>query len=74
MNHYISDSYLIAEEMCMPEKISKDTPMIAKAFVEYFASQRRVLNKVLLLSGVANSIIGGGAIFIYSCSQTFKNN
>jgi hypothetical protein len=69
MNHYISDSYLIAEEMCMPEKISKDTPMIAKAFVEYFASQRRVLNKVLFLSGVANSIIGGRSnihIFVFT--------
>lgn len=46
MDYYLNGLYLIEEELSIPEKINKETAEIAQAFVEYFASQRRVLNKV----------------------------
>lgn len=36
------------EELVIPLHITKDTAIMAKAFVEYFASQRRAMNKVFI--------------------------
>ena len=34
------------EDLAIPEKISMETALVAKAFVEYFATQRKIVNKV----------------------------
>ena len=38
------------EELVSPLCITKDTAIVAQAFVQYFARQRRAMNKVFIAS------------------------
>lgn len=46
MDYYLQDKNEDQQELVIPTEITREIALIAQAFVKYFASQRKAMNKV----------------------------